>query len=145
MSIFMNIHEHTKGLGAQQHDRPRVKNSVIEFSFNAWMTHSATIIFNTTTENTSDEPCHDSENVINMVSQLILSDHTQTQLRKTRIKIVIQVSKYTNIFGMVQMLEAFCLAPFVGAVIDFSGSVLSVNRFKSVFKRTKISKYEWND
>ena len=27
---------------------------------------------------------------------------------------------------MVQMLEAFCLAPFVGAVIDFSGSVLSV-------------------
>ena len=46
---------------------------------------------------------------------------------------VIQVSKYTNIFGMVQMLEAFCLAPFVGAVIDFSGSVLSVNRFKSVF------------
>ena len=26
------------------------------------------------------------------------------------------------------MLEAFCLAPFVGAVIDFSGPVLSVYR-----------------
>lgn len=45
-----------------------------------------------------------------------------------RIKIVFKVSKYTNIFGMVQMLEAFCLAPFVGAVIDFSGPVLSVYR-----------------
>merc|ERR1712131_70767 len=38
-------------------------------SFNAWMTHSATIIFNKTTENTSDEPCHDSQNVTNMVSK----------------------------------------------------------------------------
>ena len=54
---------------ANKHDRPRVKNSVIEFSFNAWMTHSAAIIFNTTE---SDEPCHDSQNITNMVSQLIL-------------------------------------------------------------------------
>ena len=36
----------------------------------------------------------------------------------------IQVSSYTNIFGTVQMMEAFCLAPFVGLVIDLSGIIL---------------------
>ena len=79
----MNVHEHTR---AYKHDRPCVKNSVIEFSFNAWMTHSATIIFNKTTENTSDEPCHDSQNVTNMVSQLIISQHTQTQPKTFELK-----------------------------------------------------------
>ena len=131
MSIFMNTHEHSwtfMNIRANKHDRPRVKNSVIEFSFNAWMTHSAAIIFNTTE---TDEPCQDSQNITNMVSQLILSHPNLTQKSNrvsNRVKIVFQVSKYTNIFGMVQMLEAFCLAPFVGAVIDFSGPVLSVYR-----------------
>ena len=133
---YEHIHEHTwtfMNIRASKHDRPRVKNSVIEFSFNAWMTHSAAIIFNTTE---TDDPCHDSQNITNMVSQLILITHpnpTQNSNRVSnrvanRVKIVFQVSKYTNIFGMVQMLEAFCLAPFVGAVIDFSGPVLSVYR-----------------
>ena len=129
----MNIHEHTR----QKTWSTACQKFVIEFSFNAWMTHSAAIIFNTTIE--SDEPCHDSQNITNMVSQLISVTHpnpTQnlnlvsnrvshrgSNRGSNRVKIVFKVSKYTNIFGMVQMLEAFCLAPFVGAVIDFSGPV----------------------
>ena len=133
---YEHIHEHTwtfMNIRANKHDRPRVKNSVIEFSFNAWMTHSAAIIFNTT-----ENDCHDSQNITNMVSQLILSHPNPTQNSNwvsNRVKIVFKVSKYTNIFGMVQMLEAFCLAPFVGAVIDFSGPVLSVYR-RTIPRRT---------
>jgi len=38
--------------------------------------------------------------------------------------VVETVSSYTNIFGTIQMMEAFCLAPFVGLVIDLSGMIL---------------------
>ena len=157
---YEHIHEHTwtfMNIRANKHDRPRVKNSVIEFSFNAWMTHSAAIIFNTT-----ENDCHDSQNITNMVSQLILPHPIPTQKSNwvsnrvsNRVKIVFKVSKYTNIFGMVQMLEAFCLAPFVGAVIDFSGPVLSVYRrtipwrtvpfnVRTFLKNRKISKFLTN-
>ena len=35
------------------------------------------------------------------------------------------VSQYTDIFGTIQTLEAFILAPLVGGLIDFSGFVIS--------------------